>query len=701
MAHALEMRFDSNHLARSDDPSNAVWVKTNVTATTSLADPVGGTSAWSLTAGNVANADNAYQEWTTNASAVRYSCEFYCRAGDADAESNTLSFGFYDQTATSWPNQTTRILSGPGSMEDTTGSQRIGSLDTATWTRVQVNLDAAATATNTLRFYFYPGGDDATSDAEVDIYRPTIQEYPHDSRLVSTTTAVTTTWTDVVADVLMRIPVRVSRGIFGSSPTDLVARPGTMVFGLNNHASNSGSLAGYYSPGHANVRSGFKHGIKVRLKIDAGGGVTRYVFNGRITSIIPSPGSTGSGETLCIATDWLGEIASLSGFDLALAEDQTSDQLVVDVVDLVASPPAITDYDTGLDTLPFAFDDLAGETSAISVIQAICQSGLDRLYLRGDTTHGETLTFENRHARLLASSAATLTESDFRYGSDSFLVPNAIERVFNDIEVEVVPREVDTGASTVLVSFDSSIEVGPSLTETRWADYTDPNNEAEFVGGKNIVTPVASTDYTAWANDDGSGVNFTSSVTIVATSYGSRVRLDITNSETEDTVYVKGPGTDPPAPGMQVRGDGLYRYAPILIRESDAQSIDTYSRRQLSSPIRMRYQDDQNIGRGIAQQILGMYKDVDTVPTRVALNTGDVAILQSYLPRDIGDIVTISETQTGVSSKECVIHAVEYEIRDGVVLIWWTLAEHDSTSYFVLDDATLGKLDTGGVLGYA
>jgi len=62
-----------------------------------------------------------------------------------------------------------------------------------------------------------------------------------------------------------------------------------------------------------------------------------------------------------------------------------------------------------------------------------------------------------------------------------------------------------------------------------------------------------------------------------------------------------------------------------------------------------------------------------------------------------------SRTQSceGASAVECVIHGVEGQIRNNVVSLWWTLAKADTTDAFILEDATLGKLDSGGVLAFA
>jgi len=506
-------------------------------------------------------------------------------------------------------------------------------------------------------------------------------------------------WTDVSADVLARVPIKWSRGIMDSGPLDLVARPGAMSFALNNNASNSAATAGYYSPGHASVRSGFGHGTRARLKIDAGGGVTaRFVFNGRLRSISPSPGTTGPGASFCLAEDWLAEFADFDDMQLSLVEDQRSDQLIQDLIDLMETAPATVDLDTGLDTYPFAFDDLGStQPQLLGIAQAVMQSERGYLYLRGDNSTGETLTMENRHARSKAASALVLTESDFAY-TGGMVVPSSLDRVFNDVETAVYPRRVDSAATTVLASLETEIEVGVGDTITLFLDYRDPNNLASKVGGKDMVAPAANTDWTANASSGGGGTDVTSDFDLSSTVYyGSRAKVIATNNGTV-TGYLRGPGSDD---GMQLRGKGLYTYQPINSRATSASSIASFGRRNLPSPLEMPYQNSQAIGAGVAEFVAHLYSDVANVPTKCRPLTEIPATLQACIVRDIGDKITVSETQTAVATTDVFINGVEGEITDGkTVKMTWTLAPASTASVLILDDAVAGKLDSNA-LGYA
>ena len=72
------------------------------------------------------------------------------------------------------------------------------------------------------------------------------------------------TWTDVTGDVLISPAPKWNRGIMSNAPLARVANTGKMTLYLDNSANNSASQLGYYSPGNANVRSGFSKGIRYR-----------------------------------------------------------------------------------------------------------------------------------------------------------------------------------------------------------------------------------------------------------------------------------------------------------------------------------------------------------------------------------------------------------------------------------------------------
>lgn len=498
-------------------------------------------------------------------------------------------------------------------------------------------------------------------------------------------------WTDFTRDVLDTSPIRATWGIPGNGPLDLLAAAGRISLDLDNSAANSGKLQGYYSPGHSNVRAGFGYGTRIRLYVDAGNGVTKYPFLGTIDTIAPTPGAGLPTKTTVVAYDWMGDLAETEELDLALQESKRSDELMQELIDLVERAPENTDIDTGIDTYPISFDDLGGTSlRAPNVAQAILQSERGYLTRRGNATDGETVRFENRHARALTASLATFTDSDLTR-DDPITVPTTLERVFNEITTVVFPRKVGA-AAVVLVKFDVELQVGAGETVTLWADFRDPDNEGEYIGGKDPISPTTPTDYTANDTSGGGGVDISASIGIVATLLGSRAKLVITNNHATATAYVRGPGSDD---GMQVRGKPLTRYQPL---ESRAYNDTGIGKRPLSSPLEMPYQGDRNIGQGIADFLANTYGTVANTPTRVRVFTEDDALLQTALPLDIGDRVTVSESVTGVDAAEVFINGVEMVIpKKNLVQIWFNVAPGDTSDVFILDDAVAGVLDTSRI----
>ena len=239
-------------------------------------------------------------------------------------------------------------------------------------------------------------------------------------------------WTDVTADVLLgEQPLRFRYGIDGNGPVDRVANVGICRFVLDNSASNSASTLGYYSPLHTNVRSGFGFGINVRVALTYGG-TTYYKFRGRLSAIEPAPGIRGQRTTSCVVVDWMNEAAQYQTGDVALQIGQRSDQVFSAVLATITRQPAASSISAGIDSFTYALDDLAGnKIPAASIFQNIAQSELGFIYVKGDTTQGETLVYENRQSRILSTTNSVSLDDDMV----DLVVPRDLAVVFNRIDV--------------------------------------------------------------------------------------------------------------------------------------------------------------------------------------------------------------------------------------------------------------------------
>ena len=326
-------------------------------------------------------------------------------------------------------------------------------------------------------------------------------------------------WT-TLSDVAAQPGIRASYGIQGNTPRDRVASTGTMSFQLRNGPNNSAATLGYYSPDHASKLSGWQIGIGVRLVI-VYGGTSYYKWRGVIESIDPIPGQYREKRVLVTCVDWMDDAAKAMIRNIPTQTAQRTDQLLTTLVggtgvsgewEGVPLQPGATSYSTGQETLEYAFDGSEDEsTPVLTEIQKIANSEFGYVFIKGDTTQGSTLTFQNRVDRgAVASNAASLTDADML----QMVVHSSRDDVLNDVKVEVHPRRIDAAATSVLFTLEHTPEIKPGEEFKISAGYRDPDQKAERVGGTEMVTPVASTDYKFFAAEDGTGTDLVATVSV-------------------------------------------------------------------------------------------------------------------------------------------------------------------------------------------
>lgn len=496
-------------------------------------------------------------------------------------------------------------------------------------------------------------------------------------------------WTDVSIDV--NANVRARYGIDGGGPLDRLASRGICQFSLKNHSGNSGGLEGYYSPNHANARSGFTFGIGVRLVITYSA-VSYVKWRGKLRVIDPIAGQVSRRLTRCVATDWIEELSEFLVRDIGAQIDQRSDQLIQAIIDSMpaTAQPVSTDLDVGRDVYPYSLYDLGGGVLGRRVAQKIVQSELGFLAVIGDTTNGGVLRFENRHARILKASSVT-----FSNDMQGLSVPTNLDGAFNRIRVVIHPKRLDPAATTVLFAIpvvpdEVRTFVGPSEVRTFWGSYIDPQNEDKLIGGTEFVDPVVvTTDFTMNALQDGTGLDMTGDFTVVASFFASAVKFVVTNTSATFGGYITV---------LQGRGKGIYDLTPTAY---EATSVQPYGERSVT--IDMPYQDDPSIGQGLADFLLNRYETLTDQVTSLQLsaNHSDVLMTQ-VLAREPGDRITITESVTGMTAVDAMINHVELVIKPGsIISCRWGLAPASVGDIWILGDADASLLGTSTVLGYA
>jgi len=518
----------------------------------------------------------------------------------------------------------------------------------------------------------------------------------------------TRTWTAVTSDVRQAQPIVATYGIQGSSVLDIMARPGTLTFALNNAETNTARRVGYYSPGHTNCRSGFQIGAPVRWSITSGG-VTRYHFRGFIKAVTPIPGAYRERLSIVLCADWLDVASSVFTSAVETQTNVNSDDAFKLAIDqsLARVPPAVS-IGLGSSTFPYAFDISQGESESIlTEMTRVTTSERGFCYPVSDTTQGGTLVWEGRSDRQLHTDLDA-TFNGTMHGLD---VTYNLEALANIIRIVVTPRRVDAAATTVLYALEiseQSVSIAPGQTLALEGGYRNPSQDSVRVGGTAMVEPVANTDYAFWSRSDGSGVNLTSDLSVYTDNGnwlgGSSFRVEITNNG-GSLGYLRLNSQV----AFQLRGKGIYYKPPVMIERRDRDSVRRHGPRTVQ--IDLPYESSIALAESVADFLLEVLGSERPMPrSMTVLGNVDASMLATVLALNPGDKIGLIETVSGLVTDDPDTDAdVGYFINGkrltyaagGIITAEFALAPGVPTiGTWVLDDATLSVLGDTTVLGY-
>lgn len=495
-------------------------------------------------------------------------------------------------------------------------------------------------------------------------------------------------WTDISADVLT--PIRCAYGIRNNGPLDRIASKGFIKFDLNNSITNSGGKDGYYSPGHADARSGFDSGIGVRIKFTFEN-YTKYKFKGKIVpgGINPVPGEKGPRITGVSVNGWM-EQATKHKMDLpALAENKDAGEMAELVVNnmIAAMQPANAEYNNGVTNFALGFDTLKKTTTAYAELYKIVLAELGFAYVKGDKTDGQTLVIDGRNTRGLQTqvkqlivgneSAGFLLKEDGGYllqeNGDKIILdevqgatlvdlirmssPARGKDIYNVITTKSYPRRIDAAATTILWTLNNYIEIAAGDTKEPFkAYYRDPANLATSVGGKDIRNPIATTDYLMNASSDGTGADLTASLTVTLSKGANGVDVTLVNVAAQ-TGYVTF---------LQIVGKGIYTYEPVEFSAIDQASIDKNGTIELR--LDLKYVDQPLYGESVGALVLEQRKDAASFPNAIWYNANRSDLyMYAFLQIEPGDRFYSEESQTGIGD-DYIVNGVEFEILENGII---------------------------------
>jgi hypothetical protein len=198
-------------------------------------------------------------------------------------------------------------------------------------------------------------------------------------------------------------------------------------------------------------------------------------------------------------------------------------------------------------------------------------------------------------------------------------------------------------------------------------------NAQRLIGGIGFVSlvsyPTANWDFAGNAAIDGSGADLTGNLSIVATTFATTVKFDVTNTSASQAVYLIEPGGTT-GPKLRIRGKGVYDRGPQTYQASSPQA---YGTRPID--IDMPYQSDPNIGQSGAEYVVASYKTLSDQVMQITFAANDSgAHMLLALTVEPGDRVLVTEPVTGISAITATVQAIELDVTEKFMTVKLDLA---------------------------
>jgi hypothetical protein len=409
---------------------------------------------------------------------------------------------------------------------------------------------------------------------------------------------------------------------------------------------------------------------------------------GKLRSADPNPGAYRAHTVKVTSYDRIRDLAETKVRAIDVAIDKTEAELLTLMLDSLpaTAQPLRRSFATGVDTYPYAFNELGSGTPALTVAKHIAVSAFATIFMRGDGT----LVLQSRDTRSSGAAAFTFNET-----MSGLSTAANVDELVNNVRTIINPRTIDAAATTVIASTTGTpISVGAEDTITIYLEYRDPSDTQTLIGGTAVVNATATTDYLGNAAADGSGSNLTSYLTITTTAYASTAKLVIENTGTATVYLVNASGVA----FLQLRGKGIYQRSP---QSFEATSSKPYGDKMLS--IGLTYQSSPSDAQSYAQVVESAYNDQASAQLESISFHGNDSddLLQQALVREPGDIISITESTVGASTLNMVIQSVQLNVSAGPwVTCTYGLAPATVFAMWLLGTTGRSELGETTILGW-
>lgn len=286
--------------------------------------------------------------------------------------------------------------------------------------------------------------------------------------------------------------------------------------------------------------------------------------------------------------------------------------------------------------------------------------------------------YEPENVASIPSSRFLNTGSEYEFG----------RTLCNALEVTLYPRTVGS-AGTELARTASPIRLRAGENREITLRYRDPDYPDGTCAATTIISPVASTDYTANTAQDGSGTDVTSSLGVGVENRTNAAVVTLTNNSAAD-LYVTL---------FKLRGTPLTARQPVTITSVDAPSIKRYGFQRRAFTV--AGVGDTDLVQRYADYYVDRFKDPITRYRRVSFYFPDDALDPLYrpalrLPLNQAGLRIVDDWIEDVSGTR--IHWVAgaqhtVNAQDRTWVTSWFLEDYVQQAFWVLDDPDLSILD--------
>ncbi len=415
------------------------------------------------------------------------------------------------------------------------------------------------------------------------------------------------------AERMQALSVNRGRNYFISSGGDAFepVQVGTCEIILSNH---DGRYDPYNtsSPLYPNVAPGKFMRLRVRY-----GTVTYPVFAGMVMNIVSS--GFASEATVQISCEdglrWLQDFSAVTNIYQKIYADEAIETLLI-----LAKWPTQWGYSLtkGADILDYWW----GKDRTISEeITALADSEIAKVFVNSSGA----FVFQKRSSVLPAT--ADLDQAQM-LKSITLLNPWEVQRNYCSVKSNPI-----TATASGDIWDGSGLPIGAGQTVTIFA---------EFSGGAiDVIAPVATTDYLAYRNSDGTGTNLTGYITITTTIMAEKAMLTITNSYTRVAYLTL----------LKMRGK-------LLVSSStSAEAFATgYEKHPRGIRLDLEWQQDTNNPATFSEQILEILNTAPPLPTFQYDTRPDI-----QFGVDIFDNIIISVARLNITNAQYKISGISHE----------------------------------------